>query len=145
MVPEGWRFPSTDVKATWNLRHFGHVHERIRPLRHLKKADLMNSSQISVWSKCRGVKKAIVEEMVDRELVHSVEEVEKLTTIDSAAAFDRAIVQLIERVKAGATRGRGRWMEMSIPTMDDYLGSVRNRKRKREEEEKEEVQTDRLD
>jgi len=26
MVPEGWRLPSTDVKATWNLWHFGHVH-----------------------------------------------------------------------------------------------------------------------
>jgi hypothetical protein len=143
MVPEGWRFPSTDVKATWNLWYFGHVQERIRPLRYLKKADLMTSSQITVWSKCRGVMKAIAEEMVDMKLVQSVVEVEKLTAIDSAAAFDRAIVQLIEKVKAGATRGRGRWMEMSIPTLYDYLGDVRKRKRKRQEEEKEEVQTSR--
>ena len=135
MVPEGWRFPSTDVKATWNLWYFGHVQERIRPLRYLKKADLMSSSQITVWSKCRGVMKAIAEEMVDMKLVQSIEEVEKLTAIDSAAAFDRAIVQLIEKVKAGATRGRGRWMEMSIPTLYDYLGHVRKRKRKRQEEE----------
>ena len=138
MVPEGWRFPSTDVKATWNLWHFGHVHERIRPLRYLKKADLMNSSQITVWSKCRGVLKAIAEEMVDMKLVQSIEEVERLTAIDSAAAFDSAIVQLVEKVKAGATRGRGRWMEMSIPTLYDYLGGVRRRKRKRQEEEEKE-------
>ena len=25
MVPEGWRFPYIDVKATWKLWHFGHV------------------------------------------------------------------------------------------------------------------------
>ena len=99
----------------------------------------MNSSQITVWSKCRGVMKAIAEEMVDMKLVQSIEEVERLTAIDSAVAFDSAIVHLIEKVKAGATRGRGRWMEMSIPTLYDYLSSVRKKKRKRrEEEEKEE-------
>jgi hypothetical protein len=76
--------------------------------------------------------------MVDMKLVQSVDEVEQLTAIDSAAAFDRAIVQLIEKVKAGATRGRGRWMEMSIPTLYDYLGSVRKRKRKRQQEEEKE-------
>ena len=134
MVPEGWRFPSTDVKATWNLWHFGHVHERIRPLRYLKKADLINASQITVWSKCRSVMKAIATEMVEMKLVQSLEEVEKLSAVDSSAAFDRAIVQLMEKVKAGSTRGRGRWMEMSIPTLYDHVGKVRERKRKRQEE-----------
>jgi hypothetical protein len=147
MVPEGWRFPSTDVKATWNLWHFGHVHERIRPLRHLKKADFVNASQITVWSKCRGVMKAIAAEMVEMKLVQSLEEVEKLSGVDSSAAFDRAILQLMEKVKAGSTRGRGRWMEMSIPTLYDHVGKVR-RKRKRQdaqqEEEEEVAQTDRL-
>jgi hypothetical protein len=139
MVPEGWRFPSTDVKATWNLWHFGHVHERIRPLRHLKKADLVNASQITVWSKCRGVMKAIAAEMVEMQLVHSLEEVEKLSAVDSSAAFDRTIVQLMEKVKAGSTRGRGRWMEMSIPTLYDHVRKVRERKRKRQEAGDEEV------
>jgi hypothetical protein len=147
MVPEGWRIPSTDVKATWNLWYFGHVHERIRPLRHLKKADFVNASQITVWSKCRGVMKAIAAEMVEMKLVQSLEEVEKLSGVDSSAAFDRAILQLMEKVKAGSTRGRGRWMEMSIPTLYDHVGKVR-RKRKRQdaqqEEEEEVAQTDRL-
>ena len=39
MVPEGWRFPSTDAKTTWNLWHFGHVADRIQPLRKLRAAD----------------------------------------------------------------------------------------------------------
>ena len=135
MVPEGWRFPYTDVKATWKLWHIGHVHERIRPLRYLKKTDLINSSQVTVWSKCRGVMKTIAEEMVEMKVVQSVEEVEKLTAIDSSATFDRAIVQLLEKVKVGSTRGRGRWMEMSISTLYDHLASVRERKRKRQEPE----------
>ena len=79
--------------------------------------------------------KAIAEEMVDMKVVQSVEEVEKLTAIDSSATFDRAIVQLLEKVKVGSTRGRGRWMEMSISTLYDHLASVRERKRKRQEPE----------
>ena len=75
------------MKAGRNLWRFGHVQESIRPLRYLKKADLMNSSQITVCSKCRGVIKAIAEEMADMKLVPSVEEVEQLTAMDSAVAL----------------------------------------------------------
>ena len=140
-VPEGWRFPATDVKATWNLWHFGHMHEN-RPLRYLKKVDLVNASQITVWSKCRGVMKTIAAEMVEMKLVQSLEEVEKLSAIDSSTAFDQAIVQLMEKVKAGSTRGRGRWMEMSIQTLYDHVGKLRAKKRKRQE--KDDAQTSSL-
>jgi hypothetical protein len=160
MVPEGWRFPSTDVKATWNLWHFGHVHEKIRPLRHLttddlmikkKKADevkepyevkeadrlgeaddLKKGPDVPVLSKCRGVMKAIAQEMVKMKLVQSLREVEKLSAVESADAFDRAFVQLMEKVKPGSTREQARWMEMKITTLYDYM---KGRKRKRRNEE----------
>lgn len=171
MVPEGWRFPSTDVKATWNLWHFGHVHEKIRPLRHLTPADLMikkkkadevkesdpddvteadqlkdadewvKGPDASVLSKSRGVMSAIAQELVEMKLVQSLREVEKLPAVESAAAFDVAFVQLIEKVKPGlTTRDLGRWVEMKIPTVYDLLCSARGtkqhtRKRKRQGEQ----------
>jgi hypothetical protein len=136
MVPEGWQLPSTDVKATWNLWYYGHVQDRIRPLRHLKKADLQGSTQITQWSKTNGVMGAIAATMVEMKLVETAEGVARMSATESAAAFDGAIVQLMEKVKAGSTRGRGRWMEMSIGTLYNYLKAVRvERKRKRDEAE----------
>lgn len=139
MVPQGWKLPSTDVKSTWNLWYFGHVHDKIRPLRHLKKADLAKGPQITQWSKANGVMKAIAQVMVDLKLVKSIEEVTKLSPEESSAAFDRAIVELMERVKKDSTRGRGRWMEMSISTLYDHICNLRqhNAKRKRDEQEEE--------
>lgn len=134
MVPEGWRFPSTDVKSTWNLWHFGHVHDRVRPLRYLKKVDLTGASQCTLWSKCRGVMKAVAAEMVEMKLVQSGEEVKKMSAVDSSVAFDRVIAHLVEKAKAGSTRGSRRWTEMSISTLYDRLRSVREKKRKRQHE-----------
>jgi hypothetical protein len=139
MVPQGWKLPSTDVKSTWNLWYFGHVHDKIRPLRHLKKADLAKGPQITQLSKANGAMKAIAQVMVDMKLAESIEEVTKLSAEESSAAFDRAIVELMERVKKDSTRGRGRWMEMSIPTLYDHICNLRqhNAKRKRAEQEDE--------
>ncbi|MGH8399103.1 MAG: hypothetical protein ACRETA_12800 [Gammaproteobacteria bacterium] len=136
MVPEGWRFPSTDVKATWNLWHFGHVQDKIRPLRLLKEFDLINEAQATLLSKCSGVMKAIAQEMVEMKVVQSLRDVEKLSAVDSSAAFDRALLQLIERVKPGSTRQPGRWMEMKVTTLYDHM---KGRKRKRQDEQQAEA------
>jgi hypothetical protein len=135
MVPEGWKLPSTDVKATWNLWHYGHIQDRIRPLRHLKKADLQGSTQITLWSKTNGVMAAIAATMVEMKKVETVEGVTKLSATESAAAFDDAIVELMESVRVGSTKGTVRWMEMSISTLYNHLKVVRQqRKRKRDEQ-----------
>jgi hypothetical protein len=132
MVPEGWRFPTTDVKSTWNLWHFGHVQDRVRPLRYLKKVDLVGASQFSLWSKCRGVMTAVAKQMIEMKVVDSIEGVERMSAQESSAAFDGAITQVMEKAKAGSTRGSRRWMEMSISTLYDRLGPVREKKRKRQ-------------
>ena len=138
MVPEGWLLPVTDVKTTWNLWHYGHVEAKIQPLRHLTKADLQGSAQVTLWSKANGVMAAVAAAMVEMKAVQAEEELSKLSVEQSAAAFDAAIVQLMERVRAGSTRGRGRWMEMSIGTLYNYLKPVREerkaKKRKRDED-----------
>lgn len=138
MVPEGWRLPVVDVKATWHLWQYGHVEARIRPLRHLKKADLQGGGQVSLWSKTNGVMGSVAETMVEMKLVEAVGDVKKLSAEQSSAAFDKVIVQLMERVKEGSTRTRGRWMEMSIGTLYNHLKGVRGqrkRKRRRDEEQ----------
>jgi hypothetical protein len=48
MVPQGWVYPSTNIKDTWNLWHFGHLADKIRPLRCLKKFDLVGTAQITL-------------------------------------------------------------------------------------------------
>jgi hypothetical protein len=112
------------------------VQDRIRPLRHLKKSDLQGNAQITLWSKTNGVMKVIAATMVEMKVVETAEAVTKLSPVESAAAFDAAIVQLMEKVRTGLTRGRGRWMEMSIGTLYSHLKSVRGqRKRKRDDEQ----------
>ena len=125
MVPEGWVFPSVDVKTTWNLWWHGNVEARIRPLRHLTKADLQGSSNITRWSKANGVMGTVAEVVVETGVVVAVEEVGRLSGEQSSAVFDAAIVRLMERVRAGSTRGRGRWMEMSIGTLYNHQGGER--------------------
>lgn len=78
---------------------------------------------------------AIAGVMVEMKLVEACEDVMRLDREQSSTLFDQAIVQLMERVKAGSTRERGRWMEMSVPTL--YAHILKVRKRKREEEAKE--------
>ena len=132
-VPEGWKFPSTDVKATWNLWHFGHLGDRIRPLRYLRKHDLNGTTvQIALWSKTSGVMQEIAHVMVELDMAHTTAEVRTWQPEESAVAFDEAIVRLIEKLKAGATRTKGRWMEMQIPTLYNHTAPLRReRKRKR--------------
>ena len=135
MVPETWKFPKTDVKAVWNLWHYGHIEEKIRPLRHLKKADLQGSAQITLWSKANGVMGVIAATMVEMKAVETVEAVTKLSANESASAYDAAIVQLMEKVKPGVTRGSSRWTEISIGTLYNHLKVMRGqRKRKRDEQ-----------
>jgi hypothetical protein len=135
MVPEGWTFPSTNVKDTWNLWYFGHLTDRIRPLRYVKKFDLGSKAQVTLWSKTRGVMQAISQVMVDMQLVQTLEAVPALTTADSSALFDRAIVVLMDRVRARSTQERRRWMEMSVPTLYALVLKDRNRRKRRREEE----------
>jgi hypothetical protein len=133
MVPQGWIFPSTNLKDTWNLWHFGHLSDKIRPLRCLKKFDLVGAAQITLWSKTSGVVKAISQVIVDTKLVQTIEDVLTLTAVDSSTFFDRAIVQLMEQLRSGSTRERGRWMEMSVPTLYAQLQKARKRRREGEE------------
>jgi hypothetical protein len=136
MVPQDWLFPSTSVKAMWNLWHFGHIGERIRPLRYLQKSDFKNASQITLWSKTRGVMTEIAHIMVEMKLVQSIEDVEKLSATESAEAFDKAIVQLMEQVRVGSTRGKRRWMEMAVPTLYALVGPTRKRRREERREQR---------
>jgi hypothetical protein len=139
MVPEKWTFPSTNVKDTWNLWHFGHLTDRIRPLRFLKKFDLGSSRQVTLWSKTRGVMQAISQMMVDMGLVATREDVLTLSAAESSSFFDRVIVVLMEQLKAGSTLERRRWMELAIPTVYALVLKERGqRKRKRRELEEEE-------
>lgn len=135
-VPEGWKLPATDVKATWNLWHFGHVHDKIRPLRYLKKADLEGAGQITLWSKTNGVMAAVADTMVEMKAVETATDVTKLSAEDSAVKFDSAILHLMEKVQEGVTQTTGRWTEMSIGTLYNRLKPARQeRKRRRKEEQ----------
>lgn len=133
MVPEKWLFPSTNIKDSWNLWHFGHLTDKIRPLRFLKKMDLVSAAQITLWSKTSGVVRAISQVMVEMKVVDKVEDVLKLSPIDSSTHFDRAIVQLMEQVRPGSTESRGRWMELAVPTL--YVLINKARKRPREDDQ----------
>jgi hypothetical protein len=134
MVPQGWIFPSTNIKDSWNLWHFGHLTDKIRPLRCLKKIDLVGAAQITLWSKTSGVVKAMSQVMVEMKLVDKLEDVLKLSSIDSSTCFDRAIVQLMEQLRPGSTQGRERWMELSVPSL--YALIHKARKRQREDDQK---------
>jgi hypothetical protein len=141
MVPEGWQLPKTDVKTMWNLWHYGHVGDRIRPLRHLKGSDMASRGQVTLLSKTNGVMATVGEKMVEMKVVETVAEVRRLSAEESSAAFDLAIVQLMERVEEGSTQDRSRWMEKSVATWYGDLKDVRpvrlQRKRKRDDREEE--------
>jgi hypothetical protein len=134
-VPEGWRLPSTDVMSTWRLWYFGNLAERIRPLRHLKKVDLTTSAQITQWTKTNGVMGAISEQMISMQLVESREGIGRLSEEEATSIFTRAITALMEQLKPGATHRRGRWTEMSIPTLYGHVLKEKDRKRRREQED----------
>ena len=149
IVPHGWTLPSSiSLKDTWLLWHFGHIADRIAPLRRLKKFDLNSPAQAVLLSKTKQTMKAVAKVMVEMGMVGTVQGVLTLSEADSAAFFDRAIVRLMEQLKTGVTRGRARWMEMKAPTV--YALLLKSRKRRRaeaeanrrgeEEEEKEEAE-----
>ena len=137
MVPEDWQFPCTNLKDTWNLWHFGHLTERIRPLLYLKKYDLNGSGQVTRWSKAKRVMEEIGRVMVQMHLVRTMKDVRTLTAAESSQCFDRAIVQFMEQLRPGSTQGSGRWMDMAIATV--YALVLRKRKRRREEHSEGEV------
>ena len=142
MVPKDWVLPSIDGKATWNLWHFGHIGSHIRPLRYLDETDLTNDKQRGLLSKVRGVMALIAEVMVEMGIVPSVEEVEKLSPSESAEAFDRAVVRVMEMAKTGSTLGKRRWKEMVVATMYAVVGPLR---KKRAEEQKERKRRERTE
>ena len=131
--------PNTPTSLLQNLWHFGHVEEKIRPLRYLKKADLQGSAQITLWSKANGVMGAIAATMVEMQAEEVVEAVTKLSTTESAAAYDAAIVQLMEEVKPGVTRGSSSWTEMSIGTLYNHLSVMRPRRKRGRHEQQQPV------
>lgn len=137
MVQPGWRFPSADLKATWNVWHYGNAGKHVRPLRHLQKADLIES-QVPLWSKTAGVMKLIAATMVEMKEAQSAREVERLPQDVSAQAFDRAIVRLMEQVRAGSTSSNRRWTEISVATLYGLVKPIRKRKREEEKKEREE-------
>ena len=138
MVPEGWLFPSTTMKEMWNLWHFGHVQDRVRPLRYLKKVDLQSNTQVTLWSKTAGVMGVLADTMVAMDMAAAAEDVTRWSADESSVAFDNAVVRLIEEVDEGATHGRGRWMEMTIGTvykkLKHRLGDKRKEKKRKREE-----------
>jgi hypothetical protein len=134
-VPEGWRLSSTDVMSTWRLWHFGNPAERIRPLRHLEKADLADQAQVTQWSKTRGVMTAISERMISIGSVTCVEEIGRLTEEVATPAFTRAITQLMEELKPDSTRKRSRWTEMRMPTLYTHVMRLKNERKRRREQE----------
>ena len=130
MVPQNWILPTLNIKDTWNLWHFGHITDKIRPLRYLKKIDLNgDSKQITLWSKTNGVMKAIAGAMVELGLVSTTEAVLRLSSADSLSYFDRAIVHWMEQLRVNSTLLNGRWTELSVST----LYKLRQRKRKADE------------
>jgi hypothetical protein len=136
MVPQGWTLSSSiNLKDTWLLWHFGHIADRIAPLRRLRKFDLKDKRQVTLWSKTKQTMSAVAQMMVDMGMVGTVQGVLTLSEADSAACFDRTIVGLMEQLKAGVTRGKARWMEMKAPTL--YALLLKSRKRRRAEMEEE--------
>jgi hypothetical protein len=135
MVPQGWIFPSTNVKDTWNLWHFGHLTDKIRPLRLIKKFDLGTDAQVSLVSKTRGVMDAISQVMFDMQLVPTTEDVQTLSAADSSSHFDRAIVVLMDQLRSRSSQERSRWMEISVPRLYDLVLKDRDRRKRRREQE----------
>lgn len=138
MVPQGWRFPSTDAKTTWIQWHFGHAADRIQPLRNLRASDMASPAQMTTVSKARGVMRALAQVMVEMKIVDSVDAVDKLTQVASCDAFDRAIVTLMERTRAGSSQEIGRWSEMSIITMYDHVHKLYGKRKRRADEAEQE-------
>ena len=67
--------------------------------------------------------------MLEMKLVDRLEDVQKLSAADSSTRFDQAIVQLMEQVRVGSTRGIGRWMELSVPRLYTLIHKARKRQR----------------
>ena len=140
-VPEGWRLASTDVMSTWRLWHFGNPAERIRPLRHLQKADLTDGAQVTQWSKTRGVMTAISEQMISVGSVAREEDIGQLTEELATSAFTTAMTELMEALKPDSTRRRGRWTETRIATLYTHVSRLKSERKRRREQEIEAVNT----
>jgi hypothetical protein len=78
----------------------------------------------------------IAEVMVEMGIVQSMKDVEKVSPSESAEAFDRAVVRVMELAKEGSTRGKRRWMEMVVPTMYAGVGPLRKKRAQEQRERK---------
>ncbi len=72
---------------------------------------------------------AIAEVMVEMKLVTTSDDVLKLNLADSSGHFDQAIVFWMEHLRARSTQQRGRWMELSIPTLYELKQKCKKRAR----------------
>jgi len=136
MVPEGWTIPATNIKDSWNLWYFGLVGDGIRPLRYLKKMDLVGDSQITLWTKTNGLVNALSEAMVQMQLagISTIQDVTRLSQVESLNYFDQAIVQFMEKMRPGSTQTRNRWMELSVGSLYTVMSKARKRARENEDE-----------
>ena len=64
-------------------------------------------------------------------LVDSAEGIGRWSEDEATAAFTRAIVALVEQLRPGSTQKRGRWTEMSIPTLYGYVKAMQNERKRR--------------
>jgi hypothetical protein len=106
MVDKDWQFPCTNLKDMWNLWHFGHLTEKIRPLCFMRKFNLNGAAQVTRWAKAKRVMKEIAKEMVEMRLVRTEEDVRTLTAAESSEYFDRAVVQFIGAAEARQYAGQ---------------------------------------
>jgi len=119
MVPEGWEFPTNNLKDMWNLWHFGHIGDKIRPLRFLKLEDLIGGSgkERALWTKTGGVMREISKMMVGLKLVPSIKDVRGLNLETSLAHFDIAVIKWMEHIEENSTQERSRWTELKMSTL----------------------------
>jgi hypothetical protein len=82
---------------------------------------------------------AISEQLIRMELVGSAEGIARLSEDEATSAFTAAIAALMEQMKPGATRRRGRWTEMSIPTLYQHVLDMRKERKRRREQEAEAI------
>jgi hypothetical protein len=132
MVPEKWTLPIGNIKYIWNLWWFGHIADKIQPLRFLKSNDLMNSAQTTQHSKFKKVMAAIEAIARERRYIQDNERFDKLTKEKCNEIFDKSYEDLLNQILDSKER-EGRITQLSIATIYDKL---RKRKRKREEENK---------
>lgn len=130
MVPEGWHIPKAAVKETWKLWFFGNSAARIRPLRFLHSADLLNDTEEQLASRIRGLFYFVCSTGIDAGLIAQGARVEALSLTESMVFFDAAFPLAAERLESGSTAKEG-WSTRSITTWYKCVAKVDKDTRKR--------------